>query len=479
MSAQAAHRSISSFAAQIQGGKAIGDQHQPPLKPASPDYIESNHIQEEFSYISSLPTELLTAIFEAGADSSVSPPFEILVSHISKRWRHVAINMPGLWTKVIVTFRPHGFDVASLYLKRSKLSALNLFVNLRKAYTAEDVTSVCQLIIPHIRRWNRIHIVCFQPSMLNLFLASLPSAAPLLRCMKIHCRLYNANYTAQRIFVDGAPSLTCLLLKGVMLKQHCPPLTAITSLRIYEPSFTDTLYQMQTELSALTHLVIHQPFRSFVTPTARMIELPLLRSLHARIGTLEFDYLVTKLSVPLLEFLLLEVPGDWNTEISAFDATSVPPRFPSLRSLTIRPSRCRCVHKPCPWLLPSPWRLYMLAFPTVQHFTLLFHDMRGLLGAMKCPPQSPTSSFWPGLHTLTLIHRTKRPNISLVRSTISARIASGHPIKKLQLSDSTIATLSDDLNWLREQVEVERSPLYSDLGVHWSRSIIQWSQEKW
>jgi hypothetical protein len=92
---------------------------------------------------------------------------------------------------------------------------------------------------------------------------------------------------------------------------------------------------------------------------------------------------------------LLEIPmgGDFS-----FEATSIPSRFPSLRSLTIRPPHN--LHR-CSWSFLPLWRLYMQAFPTVQHFTLIFYNMNGLLSALDknmCSPQSlATSSFWPGL----------------------------------------------------------------------------------
>jgi hypothetical protein len=40
-----------------------------------------------------------------------------------------------------------------------------------------------------------------------------------------------------------------------------------------------------------------------------------------------------------------------------------------------------------------------------------------------------------------------------------------------------MAALSDDLEWLRERAEVEKSTMYSDLGE--SSTIITWSEEKW
>ena len=50
-----------------------------------------------------------------------------------------------------------------------------------------------------------------------------------------------------------------------------------------------------------------------------------------------------------------------------------------------------------------------------------------------------------------------------LRTAVSARINADHPLRKLQLSKSILAQLSDDLEWLRERVEVEEDTLYPDL----------------
>lgn len=145
--------------------------------------------QSELGPISSLPNELLCAIFEAGyalpPSKSSDWPFEIIVSHISRRWQYVAANTPRLWTKIAPNgpWR-HRFEKATIYLQKSKALPLNLVIKVDILYdTLENIATVCQLIAPHVGRWHGIYLFCNWSRGLNYLLDGLPSAAPLLRCM--------------------------------------------------------------------------------------------------------------------------------------------------------------------------------------------------------------------------------------------------------------------------------------------------------
>ena len=89
------------------------------------------------------------------------------------------------------------------------------------------------------------------------------------------------------------------------------------------------------------------------------------------------------------------------------------------------------------------------------------------LTALHLP--TSTTAGWE-LHTLTLINWPKPPISTILRDTLSARIASGHPIR---LSSSIITALSDDLEWLAARVDVEKTTLYSDLSE--DSFVIRWS----
>src|ERR1700723_3525318 len=95
--------------------------------------IEYAHVQNTLAPISSLPSELLSAIFEAGdflpplaAINNSALPFEIAISQITARWRYVALSTPRLWTRIYIRMNRDHLDKTETYLQRSKALLLDL-----------------------------------------------------------------------------------------------------------------------------------------------------------------------------------------------------------------------------------------------------------------------------------------------------------------------------------------------------------------
>ncbi|KAF9013327.1 P-loop containing nucleoside triphosphate hydrolase protein [Cyathus striatus] len=136
--------------------------------------------------IHSLPVELLTRIFVLGAsfdypyasspfllrpDQSYYPPssnFQVLVSHVCRHWREVALNTPSLWN--ILYFRePSDIDKAEAYLQRTSASPSYLLDILVDTVACEDhipgvtlcreeIRRVFDVIIKHVRHWRSFHL---------------------------------------------------------------------------------------------------------------------------------------------------------------------------------------------------------------------------------------------------------------------------------------------------------------------------------
>ena len=233
--------------------------------------IDYNCIQNQLAPISSLPDEVLSAVFEAGCVQSLSghpecPPFEILVSQISQHWHNIALDTSRLWTNVVlIVWAPHRFEMADLYLHRSKVSALHLSIYIGREYsTLEDISALCNLIVPHVMRWRRVYIDCNWRLGFVHFLDCLPPVAPILQRIAFD-RSWDDHDDGdegddesdipQRIFLNSAP-----YLRGITLQTCLPPLTSITHLQLNDlflfPSTSATSFcSMLTSLSALTHLV--------------------------------------------------------------------------------------------------------------------------------------------------------------------------------------------------------------------------------
>jgi len=178
--------------------------------------------------------------------------------------------------------------------------------------------------------------------------------------------------------------------------------------------------------------------------------------------------LLTAISAPLLQSLLIDafITDEVSDLAHTWDLTLASPKYPSLNSLTVlsMPSSPSSETE-------SGWRDIMRAFPTITHFTLSLDVVDRFLEALH-PSESSVTHQWPDLHTLTLIDRPRQRKPTMLRSTVSTRIASRHPIKKLRLSKPTLASIAEDLEWLRERVEVEEETMYhnfkdDDFVVNW------------
>ncbi|KAJ6496296.1 hypothetical protein C8R45DRAFT_823452, partial [Mycena sanguinolenta] len=67
------------------------------------------------------PDEVLALIFKAAADSPLTrgdASVPLTISHVSQRWRAVALASPEIWTTIRVSGRHHLSSV-SLFLERS------------------------------------------------------------------------------------------------------------------------------------------------------------------------------------------------------------------------------------------------------------------------------------------------------------------------------------------------------------------------
>lgn len=441
--------------------------------------INHNHIHNQLAPISSLPYEVLSAIFKAGclsqpqrSGSTMCLPFEMLVSQISQDWRSVALETSQLWANIALTPKPHCFEIADLYLHRSKMSALYLWIYIdRKNNTIEDITTFCRLIDPHVGRWRRLHIDCDWRRGFDHLLACLPSAAPILQRITSD-RIYDDHLDGdgddadvpRRIFMAGAPYLTTILLTGGVL---LPPTTTITHLWLDTQNMNMTPTSLRTTftgLSALTHMVIGTDF--FIDSedvVGNSVELPLLRCLH--IIPFEDDRLICNLliiiSAPSLQHLLLE-SFFWDDVLNLAHEASFNSalKYPFLRSLTVLAST---IERPT----LSNWWSLIGSFPKVTQVAVSCFENIFLQSLDKhYYPVDPANStaLWQTLHTLTLPDQPHHLDVDTISTTVSARIAVGHPIQKLQLSKPIMLMLGDEMEKLQTHVEVEECTIHPRLG---------------
>ncbi|CAL1712489.1 unnamed protein product [Somion occarium] len=118
--------------------------------------------------IFTLPVELISRIFTIGVEEQPEPEklppathtFEVLVSHVCRHWRDVALHTPGLWTNIHFRTIAH-MTRAKEYLVRSHHHLLNIDVDTtseeehQPGYTLfrEEFDKVFNIVVPHIDRW--------------------------------------------------------------------------------------------------------------------------------------------------------------------------------------------------------------------------------------------------------------------------------------------------------------------------------------
>jgi len=207
--------------------------------------------------IYSLPVELLTRIFVLGSafdypyadspfllkpDQEYEPPtssnLQVVVSHVSRYWRNVALRTHSLWTTIHFRETCH-ISRAETYLARCLPSSTYLLDILVDTIAEEDHTpgitlytdeikAIFQIIIPHVSRWRAFHLkICDNrcKGQARQFLSTC-GPAPNLETLQLYHfedyrtsqRLYLATYRPPVVvFSNSLPCLKNVSLIGVNL----------------------------------------------------------------------------------------------------------------------------------------------------------------------------------------------------------------------------------------------------------------------
>lgn len=219
--------------------------------------------------INELPTELLSYIFllgtagsEEGDDddddeedidgSSASSDdddgdddwerdqeFELLISHVCRHWRDVAVGTPALWTSIDFEDGPP-YEKSRTYLERSKNAPLELSVDLTLdddeaedypdlGAALDDLHQIMKLVVAHVSHWRSFELMVSNYRLMHLALTGLSScaAAPMLEVLQLYhyedteeygeftpASLKEQNFI---LFNGNAPKLAHVALWGVHL----------------------------------------------------------------------------------------------------------------------------------------------------------------------------------------------------------------------------------------------------------------------
>lgn len=244
--------------------------------------------------VSSLPDEILVMIFAFGCPStrnislsnpcptpapSESPPngvpkerraavsnvpspklpivFELLVSHVTRRWRTIALGTPALWNYILRVPSRRSLDRISTYIHRSNALPVDFYF-ISGEYREErsgDITGFCDLMKPHIWRCCKLAAhLRHDPGSFELLRLISSTMLPLLKSIRIH-RFDPLSFRKPiEVFSLTAQNLSSFCLSGSSISFMIPP-QCITSLSLaISSSHGEKTGNMLSTLTALTHL---------------------------------------------------------------------------------------------------------------------------------------------------------------------------------------------------------------------------------
>jgi F-box-like len=212
------------------------------------------HVRSRKMHVSRLPDDVLALIFEAGPIPDLycdyylekkpkKLPFSILVSHVSRIWREVAIRNPFLWTSIhIISSKPH--DLYLMYLNRSKSCSLDMRYTCHTDRISDFDPSILQL-----QRCRHLTISSYwYCSTFHICQRLEKEAIPRLVSFTMEMEYANDGYEddfpsqCYELFGGGAPVLSSVQLCGISLRSFKLPISALTDLTL------DT-FELATEMT--------------------------------------------------------------------------------------------------------------------------------------------------------------------------------------------------------------------------------------
>ena len=161
--------------------------------------------------------------------------FELLISHVCRHWRNIALETPSLWTNISVTNTAClPYERVATYLERSKSLPLDICiaggVMQLPSIEADNFEALLTLLVPHLSRWASIQVTVWRYDYIYAFFKAVsgPSVPPATRLeeLKLVCNSeLGPLATAQDpkffdhfiLFGGTAPLLRTLVLFGVSI----------------------------------------------------------------------------------------------------------------------------------------------------------------------------------------------------------------------------------------------------------------------
>jgi hypothetical protein len=406
-----------------------------------------------------LPDEILCDIFAHGASSSCTlhlKPFSfaVLVSHVCRTWRDVAIDMSYLWSTIDATLDyrpahlPHNFERQYEFLKRSRDHPLQIILN------GSDLPDSADLFLRRLAeccdRVERLVIFTGDRIFLNYLQARLRSVrAPRLRVLQEdHWCGSTSPYGMEETFVQDAPALEHISQYGEF---RLPP--GSFGEHLVKVMFTSgssraaslaSLVRLSDVAPRLAHLTFMGPVDAPPHTEPIDIHFPHLRSLRLMVGRFQ-------IIAPDLECLVLtgnDQSGDLYIFLAAIAARPRNMRFPRVHHLHLDDFA---------YSQQDLGDLCIRAFEDLR--TLHIDRMRpgSILAAIGRPTGDSRS--WPRLRCLAVQYTTLERMLGFIRARGDARP------ERVQISPSLLKARAltvperNDMVALKRLVQVAPLPM--------------------
>lgn len=213
--------------------------------------------------ISSLPNELLAHIFEEAVPQAEGfTATSQILSHVCRRWRLVALDLPSLWVEADFAHYPSEYITC---LGKSRNAPLKIHMVILDDC---DIEEFLNAIIPHSKRWSRLVIDIVNQEACREVISFMDTQhathdLPLLKELKIEYREeiggdLEGNHTI--LFSKWSmPNLQSLYMKGY-LSPHQIPLDATFGTNLVRCSFQfDGEVGLERILFACLDFLQHHP----------------------------------------------------------------------------------------------------------------------------------------------------------------------------------------------------------------------------
>ncbi|EPQ51882.1 hypothetical protein GLOTRDRAFT_132692 [Gloeophyllum trabeum ATCC 11539] len=395
-----------------------------------------------------LDDDILRRVFRLGAmngdkrSGTGIAPFEITIAQVCRRWRHLALSSPTLWTNIYVGRPSKGTrSRIQAYIERSGTEKLN--ITIMPGGSKRLPTREFQLLCGHVDRWQsfKLTLITRPSSDVQRFFEPLANvSARELQHFEIRvspelCTQSCAPlFLKAQLFGAGAPQLHTMLLGGagcILPEPHM--FMRLTTLMLAPPHHVMwlTYKDLRAVLNAtvsLRRLIING---SVVVPVATRRRVLLNRLETLELSSDHSDLLFSLLEMPVLKALDLDgrslTQSRMERVMDAFWKPHGALRFPSLTSLTLRSFECMLV-------LGRPD-----AMPALEELAIIADARTGIrddiLLTLTEKNRNDDQVLWPRLQKLKLGGRFK---LSLLWDVCQERAGLGHRLTELSIPRSCI-----------------------------------------